>query len=80
MDLESRRDETPLQAEAAIIKGLKYLQLEAQLARLDGLAHAIGWAVRAYRITKKGNRVARQGPTAERTGGAWAGQDIAHDP
>lgn len=45
---EPGRDETPGEAESAILKGLSYLCLEARLADLRSLAETIDRALRDY--------------------------------
>jgi hypothetical protein len=45
---EPGRDETPDEAESAILKGLRYLCLEARLADLRSLADSIDRALREY--------------------------------
>ena len=46
--LEPGRDETPDEAESAILKGLRYLCLEARLAGLESLAETIDRALIEY--------------------------------
>ena len=45
---EPGRDETPDEAESAILKGLRYLCLEARLADLRSLSDTIDRALREY--------------------------------
>ena len=45
---EPGRDETPAEAESAILKGLRYLCVEARLADLRLLAETIDRALREY--------------------------------
>jgi hypothetical protein len=45
---EPGRDETPDEAESSILKGLRYLCLEARLADLRSLAETIDRALREY--------------------------------